>query len=176
MLIITSPSQMVDCHQRTRLGGTAVIPIGRFARQITPSQFAPTALSTGATVEPLEAAMTGVSTALTVCLLHALAGRKRKPEVSQPGGLRRLPGRVGEARRDRVLAEHAILGVGAVAFGAQLSNTMMHDRQVRLVVVDVDVRPKAELVFVQTVDGIEETAAAIEPRSPGKVREVPFVE
>jgi hypothetical protein len=112
--------------------------------------------------------MTGVSTALTVCLLHALAGRKRKPEVSQPGGLRRLPGRVGEARRARVLAEHAILGVGAVAFGAQLSNTMVHDRQVRLVVVDVDVRPKAELVFVQTVDGIEETAAAIEPRSPAR--------
>jgi hypothetical protein len=75
-----------------------------------------------------------------------------------------------------VLAEHAILGVGAIAFGAKLSNTMVHDRQVRLVVVDLDVRPKAELVFVQTVEGIEETAAAIEPRSPGKVSEVPFVE
>jgi hypothetical protein len=31
--------------------------------------------------------------------------------------------------------------------------------QVRLVVVDVDVRPEAELVFVQTVDGVEETAS-----------------
>ena len=96
--------------------------------------------------------------------------------MSQLGGCGRLPGQVGEARSDGVLAEHAILGVGAIAFGAKLSNTMVHDRQVRLVVVDLDVRPKAELVFVQTVDGIEETAAAIEPRSPGKVPEVAFVE
>lgn len=53
---------------------------------------------------------------------------------------------------------------------------MVHDRQVRLIVVDVDIRPEAELIFVQAVDRVEEVAAAIEPRSPSEAPEVTFVE
>ncbi|MGA2927342.1 MAG: hypothetical protein ABSG43_15365 [Solirubrobacteraceae bacterium] len=75
-----------------------------------------------------------------------------------------------------MLAEHPVVGVGAIAFGAQLSNAMVHDRQVRLSVVDVDIRPEAELIFVQAVDRVKKAAAATEPRSPGEVPEVTFVE
>jgi hypothetical protein len=75
-----------------------------------------------------------------------------------------------------VLAEHPVLGVGAVAFGAEVSNAMVHDRQVRLIVVDVDIRPEAELIFVKAVDRGKKAATAIEPRSSGEAPEVTFVE
>ncbi|MGO9955180.1 MAG: hypothetical protein ACLP50_04280 [Solirubrobacteraceae bacterium] len=62
------------------------------------------------------------------------------------------------------------------AAATEVSNAIVHHRQVRLIVLALDIRPEAELIFVQPVDRVEQAAAAIEPRSPGEVSEVTFVE
>lgn len=73
-----------------------------------------------------------------------------------------------------MLAKRTRLSVRAIAFGAERSGTMMHDRQVALPVVDI--RPEAELVLAQFFDRVEETLAALEPPTAREPLEIPFGE